>query len=399
VVEFKTWRQPRDVHHIGDTQYIGAVTHRWVHAARENMTWMRIAEGALKTPELVFQHRFRHTFDGMPLEARRLSRRKRLNLLRCGCDAAMRRSSMSCRPPALQIEPSSLCPLRCPLCPSGTGQMKRKPGLMSMTTFERILSVFGEDLVTAVFYCWGEPFSNPLLPDMIAMSTQRGIATVTSTNGQFIQTADEAERVVTSGLQALVIAVDGATQDVYERYRVGGDLARVKNCVKRLASAKSSSASPTPFLNVRMVVTNENEHQIGDVRGLAADLGADMFSIKTVGRLTGECDFGRFDHASDQYRREPDPSAPPVHCPFPFRQPTVFHDGTVVGCEFDSSPDMPLGNVATDDAESIWNGAAAIALRKKILHPVGRPAFCGLCPYRGVPGSTTVLKCEPIGRN
>lgn len=65
---------------------------------------------------------------------------------------------------------------------------------------------------------------------MMRACTDRHIATVSSTNGNCLQSVEQAEAVVASGLSALIIAIDGSTQEIYEDYRHGGSLEKDLRC-------------------------------------------------------------------------------------------------------------------------------------------------------------------------
>ncbi|MGD2174578.1 MAG: radical SAM protein [Candidatus Brocadiaceae bacterium] len=348
---------------------------------------MRPWEAAARLPRFLVRGELSFCFDDLPMRARDLDVRAKANLLLCGLDMLLLSSRAFGLPPAIQIEPTNLCNLRCPLCPTGAGQMQRGKGCMSMATFRRILEELEGALLVAILYGWGEPFLHDGLPEMIEECSARGILTVTSTNGHFIQTMDEALRLVDAGLTGLIVAMDGSTQAAYETYRRSGDLDRVKRCVAMVEQAKALRRSPHPYTNLRVVVTRDNEHELPRIQQFARDSGVNMFSTKSLGCLSHNGEFRGYE-ASDpgQRRYEYDGSGrrrrSPVRCPFPFRQPTVFWDGTVVGCEFDYNLEAAWGRIGEQDFKSIWNGAAARRLRRDMRRGGPRRAFCGLCPYQ-----------------
>lgn len=365
------------------------------------MAWMKTVQGLGRLPMLLAAGRFHYTFDGMPLRAEGIPWRKRLNLAACGADLALGRSNLLGLPPAMQVEPTNLCNLKCPLCPTGTGTLPRKQGMMSMETFRRVLEQAGESLVGIVLYSWGEPFLNPDLPRMIADCSERGIMSVTSTNGHCLQTPEEARRVVDAGLRALVVALDGSTQEIYTAYRKHGDVEKVKRCAGLIEEAKARAGSPYPYTNLRVVATRENEADIPNLRELARRMGMNMFSIKSVGCLTSSPAYEGFEASEETLQRYDHRDGvrierQSVHCPYPFRQPTIFWDGTVVGCEFDYGTEVAWGNIHERPLREIWNCERALSLRRAIRSESHRPHFCDLCPYRGRNSRSTVLSCEEL---
>ena len=90
---------------------------------------------------------------------------------------------------------------------------------------------------------------------------------------------EQVEGLATSGINKLIVSVDGATQEVYEKYRVGGDIEKVFNNMKRLMEAKKRHNSK---LNVvwNFLVMKQNEHQMDMARERAKEIGVDItFSI------------------------------------------------------------------------------------------------------------------------
>ena len=126
-------------------------------------------------------------------------------------------------PTHLQIEPTTYCNLRCLLCPVNTG-LNRPRGHMDFKVFQKVVDEVGEYLFFILLWDWGEPFLNPEIYAMIRYAVERGIKVVSSTNGHLFAQYDHADRVVRSGLDTLIVALDGITQETYEGYRQGGEL-------------------------------------------------------------------------------------------------------------------------------------------------------------------------------
>jgi wyosine [tRNA(Phe)-imidazoG37] synthetase (radical SAM superfamily) len=366
------------------------------------MGWMTKAGALSKIPDMVVRNRFAFNFDGTPLEARGLSFSQKANLIKAGIDMVLRGERALALPAAIQIEPTNVCNLRCPVCPTGSGQSKRPKGFMSMETFNRILDEIGDSLTFAILYGWGEPFLNRDLPRMISACTARNIRTLSSTNGHCLQTVEEALSVVDAGLSALIVALDGSTQEVYDTYRKGGSVEQVKRCVESIEEAKARRGAVLPYTNLRVVVTSNNQSDLPNVARFAREIGVNMYSCKTLGCLTVSEDFGSFEPQRQELRRFTYDGAErrlgaPARCPYPFRQPTVFWDGTLVSCEFDYNLEFPYGSC---DIPRLWNGPRAKQMRRVIREGGPRPRFCAACPYRGRQQEGSVLRwteLRPLG--
>lgn len=356
---------------------------------------------ALVTRTLEFE------FERMSYRLENVSNAKLLALFHQELNCALPASRKPWWPVHLQIEPSSACTLRCPLCPSGEGPIDGSR-LMPLSTFERVMDEVGDHAVMAVFWMWGEPFVNPDLPEIIARAHAKNVATVTSTNGQHIQTRDEAERLVASGLDCIFIAVDGATQESYGRYRIGGRLSSIFNCLEMIRRAKDSLGSASPTVNVRTVVTRDNEHELADIERLAREHGADMVSRKTAGAMNYTLSDGadRFAPENAFYRRyeyrdgkRVRKSVESYRCRRIFKRLTVRSDGTVLACEFDHKGMAALGKYPEDGSfMDIWKGEKARAIRRQFLTDRMAYPFCVDCPFRDrLQSDCTVEVLRPCG--
>jgi MoaA/NifB/PqqE/SkfB family radical SAM enzyme len=358
------------------------------------MSWITTTEALAKLAGLILRSKISYTFDGIPLTASELSFRKKMNLIRAGFDMVLKSDRAHALPPIIQVEPTNVCNLKCPLCPTGSGSLKRPKGYMSKETFQRILDELGDILMAVYFFCFGEPFLNKELPWMIDRCHALNILTLTSTNGHFIQTQDEALRVVDTGLKSMIVALDGSTQEIYEAYRKSGDIERVKRCVTLIEEAKIKRQSPFPYTTVRAVVVRENQGDLHNIESLARDLGVNMFSYKSVGCLPhseqfkdfepSEGKFRRFDYDGTERRKRSH-----IQCPFPFRQPIIFWDGTVVGCEYDHDLERAFGKIGEQDFADLWNSPDALKLRRSIRSGQDGSRFCHYCPFQDrIHGST-----------
>jgi MoaA/NifB/PqqE/SkfB family radical SAM enzyme len=351
------------------------------------MAWLKTKRALTKLPEIILQNKVSFDFDGIPQVAEQLSSQRKMNLIKVGIDKMLGSHRALGLPPIIQVEPTNVCNLKCPLCPTGSNTLKRPSGLMSLEIFEKILDDLGDVLIALYLFCFGEPFMHRELPKMIEMCTARNILTLTSTNGHFLQTIEEALEVVDAGLKTLIIAIDGSTQDIYQSYRKSGDVEKVKRCAALLAEAKARRGSRFPYIALRSVVTRENQEDLPNLERLAGELGADMFTYKTLGCLTSSEKYKDHEPTEERFRRfayagSLSSGTQFIRCPFPFRQPIVFWDGTVVGCEYDHELEMAFGKIGELPFSEMWNSPRAMELRSSILEGRNRPPFCSPCPYQ-----------------
>jgi radical SAM protein with 4Fe4S-binding SPASM domain len=300
-------------------------------------------------------------------------------------------------PKKLAIDPTNHCDLECPLCPTGLGDKTVDRGLMKLDQFKPIIDRMGKWLQSVDMYSWGEPLLNKNLVNMIRYATKtHKIRTITSVHLGNL-TEDQVEGLVTSGLDKLIVSVDGATQKVYEIYRVGGNIETVFNNMKRLTKAKKRHNSN---LNIvwNFLVMKQNEHQMDMARERAKEIGVEItFSImrtnlkedilgkveenieKDAQWIPENPDFNPYD--LDRKARK----NPITFCKRPWMETFVNWNGDVFpcGCVVTESK-YSMGNVFEKDFKDIWNGDKYIAARKELLDQSNKlETICHLCKANG----------------
>jgi len=179
------------------------------------------------------------------------------------------------------------------------------------------------------------------------------------------------------------------------------ELTGVGRGVRLVEEAKAKRGSKTPYTCLRALITRDTEDDLPNIEKLARDIGVNMFSYKTVGMQTYNEKFREFEPDDGDLRRFQYDEAErrrrtPVQCPFPFRQPTIQWDGTVVGCEYDYDLEMPWGNINETSFRKIWNSAKAKALRRSIRAGQRGPFCRRLCPYQDRVQDSSFLVCKEL---
>ena len=174
------------------------------------------------------------------------------------------------------IDPVNVCNLRCPLCPTGLGILGRDRGLMKVEEFRAIIDQIAPWCYLLELYNWGEPFLHPGIFDMIRYATDEKIFVRLSSN---LNRYDEslARQTVASGLGAITLSIDGATEESYQRYRQRGKLAVALENLHLLVQAKREQRASHPFIVVRMLVNRYNEGEVDQLRERVLGMGADLF--------------------------------------------------------------------------------------------------------------------------
>ena len=288
-------------------------------------------------------------------------------------------------PISLSIEPTTACNLGCPECPSGLKQFSRDTGNLKAENFNRWLNQLSPTLSYLNFYFQGEPFIHNDILQFISKASQAGIYTSTSTNAHFI-TEKKAQEIVKSGLDRILISIDGTTQEVYEQYRVHGSLQKVLDGTKHLVEARKNLNSSTPHIIFQFLVVRPNEHQIEEAKQLANDYKVDEIRFKTAEVYDYENGnpliptiekYSRYKRLSNG--KFVVKSALDNHCWRMWSGAVVTWDGKVVPCCFDKDATHEMGNLSKEDFKSIWKGKAYAMFRKQLLKGRKEIDICKNC--------------------
>jgi MoaA/NifB/PqqE/SkfB family radical SAM enzyme len=290
------------------------------------------------------------------------------------------------RPFMLMVEPSSLCNLRCPLCAVGANKLTRKQGNMPLYRFRQIMDEMGPYLLHLTLWNQGEPFVNPDLLAMIRYAKTRNMVVLTSTNGHFLDGREKAEQLVASGLDDLIISLDGVSPETYQRYRKGGDFSKVIRGIRHLVAAKRRLGSKRPYIEIQFLLMKHNQHEIKPLRALARELRVDKISLKTV-QVESLEESERFLPQRRAHRRyiiEENSlrlkGRIRNNCRWIWFCPVINSDGTVCACCFDKDSAFPLGNIfRSRSLTQIWHGETYQAFRHRILSDRAQLPLCQNC--------------------
>lgn len=289
-------------------------------------------------------------------------------------------------PVSISFEPTTSCNLRCPECPSGLRSFTRPTGMLNDNFFKSTIDQLSPDLLYLIFYFQGEPYLNPEFLKMVKYASGKGVYTATSTNAHYLND-ENARKTVESGLDRLIISIDGSTQDVYQQYRRGGHLHKVIEGAKNIVAWKKKLKSRTPFIFFQFLVVKPNEHQVDEIKKLAHDCGVDEVRFKTAQVYDYKNDPNNLIPVTrkySRYRLQKDGTyrlnnALSNHCWRLWHATVITWDGLVVPCCFDKDARHKLGDLKGKPFREIWHNNEYIQFRKKVLKGRKNIEICSNC--------------------
>lgn len=300
------------------------------------------------------------------------------------------------RPLMISVEVTSRCNLNCPFCLVGMQNslpstehdlLPRGLGNMEFSLYEKIVAdsvAFG--IQTMQLHFQGEPLLHKQLPDMIRLAKEKGMKTQLFTNGLPL-TPKMADLILKAGLDMMRFSVDGATQEIYGKNRVGGKFDKVHQNMKMMVEMTKERKAPIR-LEWQMIGMRNNEHEIPMAEKMAADMGINFF-VKSFAVT--------------------DPKAVPLNkkfqrklhlkpCMDVYRAVFVYYTGQVVPCCYDLDGKAIVGDLTKQSLTEVWESATFRDLRHRIdnayRRPDEEPALCKSClkwghePFKTSDGQT-----------
>lgn len=194
-----------------------------------------------------------------------------------------RHSMLASHPVQLLIDPANGCQLRCPGCvhsanPAWSSRFDWPSALLSTTHWEQFLERYGTFGSSAVLYNYGEPLLHRELPFIIRAAKRYLLFTIVSTN---LALKFDVDALVSSGLDRLMVSVDGASQPVYDRYRRKGKLSLVVENLKAIVESKYRLGRDKPYVVWQFLTFEHNLDEVDDAIDMARRLGVNEIQIVT----------------------------------------------------------------------------------------------------------------------
>lgn len=287
-------------------------------------------------------------------------------------------------PAAYSIEPTNLCNLKCPECPSGTGALTRKHGSMSYDNFVSIIDQIKDTALYIQLFFQGEPYLNKDLTKMIAYARKCRLYVSVSTNGLMFN-ENNIDSILQNPPDKLIFSLDGLDEHSYRKYRVGGTFAAADKSLKMLSSKRNERKQSLPFIELRFLVMKHNEHQIGEAKVYSKEAGADriyfksmqVYSLESADELLpSKPEFNRYKTGTDALQIK---SEFHNYCFALWKTCVITWQGDVVPCCFDKDAGYIFGNVLETGAASLWKAGKSNKFRQKILTARKNIGMCTNC--------------------
>ena len=279
---------------------------------------------------------------------------KIVNLLKCEFELYTKKTRLSSMPYSVKLEPTNVCNLDCVFC--DRKKVHYEEGFVAFDDFRKVFDQIKRNLYFCALELWGEPLLHKDICKIIRYIHDNNVATYVSTNLNYL-TDEIAEGLMKTGLDLLTIAVDGATQETYSKYRKDGDFSKVVENLRTLVRKKREVGSSTQ-IELQFIVFRYNEHEVGKIKALAKNIGVDSLKLRP-----GLTDNDEWVPKNRKYRYDSKKVARKRTCWWLWRTVSISWNGLVFPCcrkVFDDS----FGDMHEMDFRQIWNNKSYVDSRR-----------------------------------
>lgn len=281
------------------------------------------------------------------------------------------------QPFSIAIEPTNICNLKCPECPTGNQQLSRDSGMMSFDTFKNIVDSLKGTLINITLHFQGEPLLNKDIYRFIDYADKNNIFTTLSTNAQLLKTSYK--KLAKAGLKRLIISLDGLSQQTYNLYRKEADINKVFEALEHIAIEKINNK---PQIELQFLVFSHNEHEIPNLKKIKTKYKIDKVAIKTA-QISNNPNLAPQNPKYSRYKKADNQlvikSRSKNACFRMFSSAVITWDGNVVPCCFDKDANYTMGNINKTHFNDIWNSKKYNNFRNQIFTNRKAVGMCNNC--------------------
>ncbi len=286
-----------------------------------------------------------------------------------------RRTRLDYLPVRLWIEPTSVCNLRCVMCPN-KDLPKEQKGFMDFGLFTKIIDEVKDFAFDVHLLHRGESLLHPRFFDMVRYAHEAGLVTRFHTNGTLLD-EDKSRRLIEAGLDQFAFSFDGMDKTTYESIRVNADFEKTVHNIVRFLEIKKKMGRKKPVTVIELIHFPDVFKKYDKAARKAfldrfKGLPLDRVHVKELHNWAGDAG-------------QPPPKTSYSPCTFLWHALIVFWDGSVLPCTQDFFGYYTLGNVKDSTIREIWNNDKMVRLREKIL-------------ARNVSDLETCSKCDRLWR-
>lgn len=313
------------------------------------------------------------------------------------------------------MDQNTRCNLRCRMCGFADPRLAGHRGVdMPRALFDRIAGELFPIASYLQLSIMTEPFMTRDFPDRLSLVRRYAVPySHVITNGTLL-TPDSIRKLIEAQITRLSVSLDGGTAATYERIRIGARFDKVLANLRLFQTMRREAGTPTPELRINHVVSAWNLDQFDEFLAFISELGPESLFVQAVEKMAPDTGDESLDPAYYERLREVreklasfcastgiidagflrptqeridlfDPQGARMTCRRPWDTAAIHANGDLHPCMSWSRP--PIGNLARQTFDEIWQGEAAEAVRRE-FESVSPGVDCQHCSIKKKPEVT-----------
>lgn len=270
-------------------------------------------------------------------------------------------------PLLVDLELSSVCNLRCPMCYTISAEFRKQVDakVMDLDLFKRIIDEIGGKVPALRLSLRGESTVHPQFVDCIRYAKEHGIKEVSTLTHGGRLTLDFFQRIQEAGIDWITVSIDGVGE-VYERIRKPIKFAEIVQKLTDIKRYKDEKGLHRPVIKVQGIwpaIQESGAQKYYDTFAPIVDLVA--FN-PLIDYLFQDTDIEYLENFS---------------CPQQYQRLVIGADGLVMKCSNDEENREVVGNANQETVHQIWHGEAMNRVRALHRQPRGflQSSVCKRC--------------------
>ena len=257
----------------------------------------------------------------------------------------------------IDIESTNFCNLKCTMCPHSLQDFKMEKGYFDFDLYKKIIKECAQHGLSSLkLNIRGEPLLHKRLVDMVSIAKEHGILEVMFNTNGILLTPQKTRELVEAKLDYIIISIDGATKETYDRIRTGGDFNVLKNNIEYFIQYRKEKRLNKPLIRLQYVEMKENSHEVDQYLAMWNDKVDVMTRNRYSNRGCGE-NREIFDLTSIGR----------ANCYHPWRRLSINWQGNAQICCGDWKGACVLGNVREKTIYEIWHSEKFNKYRKQLM--------------------------------
>ena len=255
-------------------------------------------------------------------------------------------------PPYLQIEPTSICNYRCVFCfetdETFTNKKNGYMGQMQLDLFKKVIDQAEGNVEFISIASRGEPLACPNIVKMLEYTVGKFLNLKLNTNASLLDDK-KCHAILSGGVKTIVFSADAATEPLYSKLRVNGNLTKVLKCIENFKKIHETQYPNNPIISRVSGVKFNDEQNLNSME-------------KVWGGLVDQVAFVNYNPWENTYQREPNNLKEP--CSDLWRRMFVWWDGKTNPCDVDYKSKLSVGVFPDKKLSELWKSNAYNHLRQ-----------------------------------